>query len=156
MAFVCSTSCFANKNDTVDGWLKVSIDERAILAADNEFLAALIEQGLDINTSTWIKPTFGSDNMLWFVDTRGVGRNYYQRLADMDSQQFPNTQKQTGDGTPWQYTGYRYNDTTFVLRVYLCTQRDNNTVLLFWSGESAPKYHDLEKQLELLKGNCKK
>lgn len=154
MSLVCSVAVHAACKEIVKGWLKVSIDEQAILTADNEFLGTLIEQGLDISNTTWIKPAFGNDNMLWFVDRAGAGHRYYQRLRAMDTKQFPNTRAQSGDKTPWQYAGYDYTDTPFVLRLYRCAQKENGTMLLFWSGDRTPKYHDLDQQLEYLQGAC--
>ena len=88
LAFILSVgnSCAFSENTkykqvsleiTLPGWVAVSfgIDNDFVLSNKgnldetyDEFVGGLLDDGLLINKSYWIKPTYGNENLLWTLD----------------------------------------------------------------------------------------
>lgn len=155
----CAKNAHSVEVSIPNGWVEVKVSNRAILAADNEFLGALIGRGLDIEQAHWIKPLFGNENVIWFTDQNDIGLDYYTRLKNTSKHDFPSASLESGtlevSGVSWRYAGYQYDDHSLTQKVFLCGNTPRRLVLLYWGAGEIQKDSIITEMQIRLADRCK-
>lgn len=145
-------------------WVKVNFGlNKATLAQHkgkmvlhyDEFVGSLIDEGLQLEKSVWIKPTYGNKNLLWTYDDNQVGYQNYRNLVEPQTERFPASQIKVGnielDHKKWQYSGYFLKNTTpiYTAVTYYCDGKTQDIAVFFW-GEGNTNFADDPSVRELL------
>lgn len=160
----------------IEGWERVAFADHADYFRKNrgklaytydEFVGALLDQGLDVDQSEWLKPTYGNQNILWTFD-RALGKQRVQRLIQSKSEFSPrfydfyeNTLNVSD--TRWQYAGYKDKSSgvdvaPFQTFVYVCGNGSSGLSIFYWGSDILVEPHktvDVKNALTKLSDKCK-
>lgn len=125
----------------------------------DEFVGGLVDDGLDANKATWLKPTYGNQNMLWVPDAK-FGEQKKQRLLQSKSN-FPSTAYEFYDGTMklsddiWSYVGYLDKTTgsgakAFQMFIFVCKGTSPGISVFYWGDGIAVHPYEIESTSSLL------
>ena len=161
IAVLSVTGCYfqngkSSSNDKnrimLDGWERVAFADRSdyfsknrgdLSASYDEFVGALIDQGLEVDNTEWLKPTYGSQNYLW-TSTAKIGNQQKKMLNASKSEYSPNFYE-FYDGeieysnVRWLYSGYidkieGVYANSFRMFIFVCKGESSNGVSVFYWG----------------------
>ena len=153
------------------GWVYVSygisasdVTERRGTLADtyDEYVGQLLDDGMSIESSAWLKPVYGNQNLLW-VQSAEVGK---ARARDVQASSkefeplgyaFRQGVLLTGE-VKWWYTGYRapVSDTAYQDVTFYC-EADSGVSVMYWGAGIAEPAEETEVVRTLLRAmnkNC--
>ena len=169
-----------NKNrlapESVPGWVQVMPGVSAAYLANHvgnmarvfdEYVGGLIDQGMNLSESAWLKPVYGNQNLLWI---RGVafGEKMQRAMAEIEKEvsndysHYLHGDMMVGD-VEWKYYGYQMNPrkgdgTSFQDFVFVCSSNSATGASVFYWGDEmrvdAHKLHDVESLLSMLNSQC--
>lgn len=165
---------FSTTVSSIPGWVKVSfgIDNEFVLLnkgklneSYDEYVGGLIDDGLMIDYSRWIKPTYGNENLLWTYNS-GIGIKKINTL-EHSKKEFTDIGYNFLDGSlivkakEWNYSGYSVPSTdssSMSFKSYIFVCNGNTGISIFYWGNSAlklPKDNlSIIQLLELLSHHC--
>ncbi len=163
-----------NANIALSGWKTVSfdVDEKFILKNKghldevyDEYVGILIDDGLDINQSHWLKPTYGNENIIWTLNS-SIGSQKIISLQKSKSMFEESGYKYLNGGiksgnTSWEYSGYSTPPTssdtsTFKSYIFVC-QKNNGVSVFYWGNNNIDQPQKMNEVTEILKqlsDNC--
>lgn len=152
----------------IPGWVEVSfnIDEKYISLnkgkldeSYDEFVGELIDNGLLINKSHWIKPTYGNQNLLWTLNSK-IGKEKIRKI-ETSKDQFSSSEYTFSNGEliikgeKWNYSGYSINikpSNSEKFKSYILSCEKNNGISVFyWGNDSINLLKNNSSIMSLLK-----
>ena len=155
-------------NFVVPGWVVVApginekqiADKRGGLAQTyDEFVGGLLDDGMNIADSVWMKPTYGNQNILW-ADSKLIGqRTINSWMKNKDHFNSTNYEfkkdKLIVKGIGWQYAGYTDKTAGTGLKAYnaysfVCVNKSKGISVFYWGDGMAISPEKNESVLILL------
>jgi len=155
-------------NISLPGWVQVSFGINDQYIHNNkghldevydEYVGSLIDDGLSINRSHWVKPTYGNENFIWTLSAT-VGAKKIIALQKSKSMFEESGYKfLTGsikaEGLNWNYSGYSIppansDVATFKSYIFVC-DKNKGVSVFYWGNNSIDNPQDFNGVTHLLK-----
>ncbi len=153
---------------TLPGWVVVSpgIEKQQMASQKgqfsqtfDEFVGGLIDAGMDVTMSTWLKPTYGNQNLLWVPDGE-VGeqrRSALVKSRDDFNRAIYAFRKGVfiADSVSWEYAGYMdksagEGSSAFNSYVFVCGDELKGVSVFYWGDGIAVLPYEMESVETLL------
>lgn len=138
---------------TISGWVEVSfnIDDKYIALnkgkldeSYDEFVGELIDNGLLIKKSHWIKPTYGNRNLLWTLDSK-IAKEKIRKI-EKSKKQFISSEYAFSNGDliikdkKWNYSGYsiktKTSDSEGFKSYVLSCEKNKGISVFYWGNDN--------------------
>lgn len=157
-----------NTTPVVPGWVPVVFGiESDYISANrghlseiyDEFVGGLFDDGLSLNNTGWLKPTYGNRNLLWTLDSDIGGRRQESLLKSKE--EFPSETYAFANGvvdvtnSGWKYVGYidktnGAGSAAFQSYIFVCRGSSSGASVFYWGDGTAIRPQDNESIKELL------
>jgi hypothetical protein len=160
----------------VPGWVRVvfGIESDHILMhrgrlaeTYDEYVGGLFDDGLSVNDTGWLKPTYGNRNLLWTLDT-DIGRQRQQSLLK-SKDEFPPDTYAFANGvvdvanSNWTYVGYidktsGAGSAAFQSFIFVCKGSSSGASVFYWGDGTAilpQENNSIQELLSELSSHCK-
>lgn len=155
-------------NPAVAGWLPVSfsIDADYVLLHRgklghiyDEFVGGLFDDGLQLKSTGWLKPTYGNQNLIWTLDPSFGALRQEKLQKSIKEFQSNLIQFKSGSiiagGVPWIFTGYidkaqGTGSDVFQSFVFVCSEPSSGVSVFYWGEGIALEPQNNNSVIELL------
>ena len=163
----------AKSEQLISGWVEVSfnIDKKYISLNKgkldelyDEFVGGLIDDGLPVEKSHWIKPTYGNKNLLWTLDSK-IAKEKIKKL-ESSKDKFIATQYKFINGSlkiknkKWSYFGYSTpigDSTSKYFKSYILScEKNDNISIFYWGNDNINLLKNNQSIIQLLETLSKK
>ena len=168
MVFVSTTGCTnmlgatperssnGNITPSIEGWMQVSFPNNE--SYYDELIGSLVDEGLDVKKSIWLKPSYGNENLLW---TYGTALGNQQRIKLSQSKEdFNKKYYEFYEGKidigkiSWGYSGYlnkrRKAVPPYQYFSFVCEGDTSGVTVFYWGNELSIVSLELEYIKDLL------
>lgn len=160
----------------VSGWVPVVFGVESDYITTNrgrlseiydEFVGGLFDDGLSIDKTGWLKPTYGNLNLLWTLDT-DIGSRRQQSLFK-SREEFPSDTFEFADGVVsvsnsiWKYVGYKdktngAGSAAFLSFIFIHRGSSTGASVFYWGDGTAiqpQKNKSVKELLSKISSYCK-
>ena len=133
----------------IPSWVKVAVPA-AMTSDDDEIVGYLIEQGMAPEAITWLKPTYGAQNIAVLKEPMAEGMARLTRL--LEANYAPSGYGKEGD--PCFFQAALSAPAEFAYRVYVAQKPGFGRTVIFWGPDPARQKRALERLLQNIAVDC--